>query len=156
MNAYMFNPDIPSGELSSSLPNPILVSSFEPSDPPPIISFSELANAVDVIRSREDEDRAKITQIETLSSDIIRERVTKWAMAQFPENYPLHTAQFNTLSTCSDGVARGDIFDYMQFLNPTFSLVRTLHAIEQRLPGMKLTYSYTHTLMLYIHVSKKE
>lgn len=125
------------------------------SDQMPIISFSELTNIIDVIRSREQEDKLKLVNLENVNEDTIRENLKKWAMSQFEDNHTFYVIQFSILDTCSDGVVRNNVFEYMTYLNPGFSLPGTLANLEQRLPGMRLSYSYTSNLTLYIHVSKK-
>lgn len=127
--------------------------------PPPqpivILSFDEIVSAIDVLKAREDIDRQKLVEFSRIADTNLRERLVQWGMAGFCDNHVFYTIQLSVLPRCSDGVIRTDIFEYIEYMLPGFSLVNIICDLESKLPGMKLTYSYADTNLLQIHVTKK-
>lgn len=120
-----------------------------------IITLTDLLGSVEAIQSKENADRALLQSFLDMTDDEIRNKLLTWAGVGFPDNFVFHSIQLNTLEKCSDGIARSDIITYIQYLNPQLSLVDFLKSLETRLPGMTLSYSYTQSFLLQIHVSKQ-
>jgi hypothetical protein len=120
----------------------------------PILSIDEILSTAEVIRSREESDRTVLQQLTNVDTLDLKNRLLIWGSLGCPTAHTLYTLQLNYLDRCSDGVSR-TVLEYISYLNPTFSIVDTLAALEMRLPGMNLSYSYTTTYALCIHVSKK-
>ncbi len=124
--------------------------------PPPIITFLDIVNTLDVIRSQEDVDRTMLNTLIVVDEVDLRNRLVLWGTAGFPTAHVLYTLQFNHLEKCSDGIVRNDIINYIHYLYPSMTIVNLLTMIEPRLPGMALSYSYTNDFILRIHVSRKD
>lgn len=128
----------------------------QPSDKPSqIISLSDIVNTIDIIKTRENDDRTLIKTITQINEEDLRNRLVGWGAAGFPDTHKLYTLQFNRLEKCSDGVIRNDVLQYFQYLEPEVSIVNTLNTLEARLPGMALSYSYTNDFIIHVHVSRK-
>lgn len=126
-----------------------------PADPTPIISISDLLNTIDIIKSKEAEDKTRLTTLFNVNEADLRNRLILWGTTGFPSMYTLYSFQLHRSETCSDGIARRDGIEYYNFLFPETPLQNVLMNIEQRLPGMTLTYSYTADFLLCVHISKK-
>jgi hypothetical protein len=127
-----------------------------PSGPVPILSLSDLMNIVDVIQANETEDKALISSLKTIDEFDVRNRIVTWAASGFPDAHVLFSFQLHKSERCSDGIVRNDVLDYYTFLCPDDPLPVVLSALEARLPGMKLTYSYTENFLICVHISKTE
>lgn len=122
--------------------------------PNPIISFSELVNTTDIIRSSENTDKAALETLINVNETDLRDRLVLWGVSGFSDAHILYSFQLNKLDICSDGKVRNDAMDYYNFLFPETRLTTVLSNLEQRLPGMKLSYSYTNNFTISIHISK--
>ena len=127
--------------------------------PPPtesvsIISLTDLMNTLDVIKSKEQEDRDKVkTIIVNISDAGLRERLITWGALGFPDAYELFSVQLSK-HRCSDGVFRNNLVDYYSFLFPDTTLQDLVSKVQARLSEMTLSYSYTDDYLLKIHVQK--
>jgi hypothetical protein len=120
-----------------------------------LVSLDEIANAVSVVKSHEESDKQKLTEFIRVPDETIRSRLIQWGMEGFANGYIFYTIQMSVLPKCSDGLRRDDIFEYIEYLMPGFSLVSAIRELEFKLPGMTLSYSYTDTKCLQIHVTKR-
>lgn len=123
--------------------------------PIPIVSLDELLQTTEALTSVEESDRNKLRSLLDIDQVVLRSRLLAWASGGFPDQYVIYTIQLSQSTSCSDGVTR-DIVAYMTFLLPDFSLVGAVSTLESKLPGMGLSYSYTASKCLSIHVSKKQ
>jgi len=121
-----------------------------------VFSLTELLSSHDVLAQQEAQDRARLMVMESLSLDSteftpIKASLIQWASRGCPDVFPVYTVILNPPATCLDGVSRS-LIEYVQYLLPE-PLVTYVSAVNALLPGMKLTYSYT-TTVLTINVSK--
>lgn len=122
--------------------------------PIPLMTMEELLQTTEALKSLEERDRNKIRSFLDVDQVALRARLLSWANLGFPDQYVLYTIQFSQHHTCSDGVSR-DLLSYLPFLVPNFSIVDAVSQLEAKLPGMALSYSYTASNCLSVHVSKK-
>lgn len=126
-----------------------------PAQPSPIISLNDLMNAVDVIKSKEEEDKHKIqSTIVNVDEPELKNRLISWGIAGFPSTHVLYSIQLSKHGKCSDGIIRDSVLEYYNFLVPEIDISTTLNRIQDRLPGMILSYSYTDAFLLQVHISK--
>lgn len=121
----------------------------------PVISLTELLNAVQVIESRETEDKRLIESLSTIDETDLRNRLISWATSGFPDLHILYSIQLSQLEQCSDGVVRNNVLDYFQYLSPTVSISDIVMLLQTKLQGMDLSYSYTNDFTVRVHVSRK-
>lgn len=118
---------------------------------PVIVSLDELLETRNAILALEEKDRKQLMALVNIDETQLREKLYAWASLDFIDSYVLYEIQLS--SKCSDGVCRGCI-EYIIYLGTTFDLASTIHSIQQRLPGMTLSYSYTTDHKFRVHVSK--
>jgi hypothetical protein len=126
----------------------------QPVLPEAILSLDDIFSTVEVIQLTEAADRAVLHQLLNIDTDDLKKRLLAWGSLGFPPAHTLYTLQLNCLEKCSDGIQRMS-FQYIHYLDPSFSISNVLAALETRLPGMTLSYSYTTTNTLCVHVSIK-
>ena len=126
----------------------------QPVLPEAILSLDDILSTAEAVQSKEAADRTVLQQITNVDILDLKNRLLTWGSLGCTPAHTLYTLQLNCLERCSDGVSR-TLLDYISYLNPTFSIVDTLAALETRLPGMTLSYSYTTTNSLCVHVSIK-
>jgi hypothetical protein len=122
-----------------------------PPEPSYIMTLEELAASQEALLSKESVDRLLVTRFVTPDSAVVRTRLLQWASAGFPNIFVLLSVDLIPPPVCLDGVARSG-FHYIQYLTGT-SLSDHVRALEQKLPGMSLSYS-TPAHMICIHVTK--
>jgi len=83
--------------------------------PPDIITMEELMNAVEVVRQKEDRDRASTNSFLGQTTSSLREPLLRWAGVGFPDAYMLTSVELTPPSKCSDGVVR-NMVDYVLYL----------------------------------------
>lgn len=120
----------------------------------PIISLEEIMSVYDVRVSQENVARSKLQCLIDIDETDLKNRLIQWGASQFSDNYILYAIKLDIPDTCSDNVKRTDMVAYIDFLLPSFSIIDTLSALEERLSGMKLTYSYSTDFTLNVHISK--
>ena len=125
-----------------------------PPQPDCILTIDDILSTAEAIQSKEAADRTVLDELINVDTMDLKNRLLTWGSLGCPTAHTLYTLQLNCLERCSDGVSR-TLLDYITYLNPTFSIVDTLAVLETRLPGMTLSYSYTTTYALCVHVSKK-
>lgn len=124
-----------------------------PPQPLTIVSLNELLQTREATMSFEQKDRDALATLTTIDEAHLRSNLLVWVGGGVPDNFKLYTIQLVAPPVCSDGASR-DILSYISYIVPGFSIVQILSDLEARLPGMRLTYSYTRTT-LCVHVSKK-
>jgi hypothetical protein len=120
-----------------------------------ITSLDSLRTSAELIVAQENQHKSSVAAIANLSSETLNPILLKWALAGFPDDYVLYKIIIGPPVRCSDGVTRKFI-DYMYYLFPNMSQVEAyLYILEQKLPGMKLAYSFDEGT-LKIHVRKAQ
>ena len=122
--------------------------------PVPILTISDLLNISEVIKSNEQQDIAQLNVLKNIDEQDIRSKIVTWGAQGFPNTYTIYSFQFHRSECCSDGIVRDNVMDYYNFLFPNQSLSDLLSSLELRLPGMRLTYSYTDDYRICVHISK--
>lgn len=122
----------------------------EPS-PPPTISLSDITNAVEVVTTKEAQDKATLESIGTLSFESLRASLIQWAVAGYPNAYTVHQISISPPGICSDGVTRS-LADYI-----TFCSGKTIHehvaVLQARMTDITVSFAYTGSSILIV-VSK--
>lgn len=124
-----------------------------PTETLPIISVDELLQTVEAIESKENADRVTLDQLFSVNEITLKENLKTWASKGFPTNHVLFELQLNKLEKCIDGEKR-DLFQYIQYLRPSDNIATTLSILQDRLPGMSLSYSYTDDFKFHVRVSR--
>ena len=142
--------------MSTQTNSETVVFNDPPVPPPlPIVSYSDLLNMANVIHFNEEQDKIQLNVLKTMDEIDVRNRVVIWATSGFPDSYVLYAFQLCRSERCSDGVVRNDVLDYYTFLFPEHPLSTLLSVLQHRLPDMTLSYSYTDTYKICIHISKR-
>ena len=115
---------------------------------PILLSMDDLKISIELITAQENTHRNMITGLKDLTDDTIRPILVKWGVLGFPKDYILHSLQISTPSKCSDGVHR-TFYEYIDYLVP--SLAGCVQELDDRLPGMKLGFSFDENV-IHIHV----
>ncbi len=134
--------------MSSQLSNEI-----RNSQPGPIVSIDELLQSAEATIFNETTDRNSLSELFVMNEVQLREKLRIWATQGFCANHILFEIQLHKLDICSDGQTR-DLLRYVKYLRPDCDIVQTLGALQSRLPGMTLSYSYTDDFKLRIHVTR--
>jgi hypothetical protein len=123
--------------------------------PPPapsyIMTLEELVASQEALQSKETSDRALVTNFVNPDPAVVRTRLLQWAAVGFPNIFVLLSVNLIPPSVCLDGVTRSS-FQYIEYLTGT-PLSDHVRALEQKLPGMSLSYS-TPANTVQIHVTK--
>jgi hypothetical protein len=123
--------------------------------PPPgpsyIMTLEELVASQEALQSKESADRLLVTRFVNPDSNTVRTRLLQWAAVGFPNIFVLSSISLTPPAVCLDGMARTG-FQYIEYLTG-ISLSEHVRALEQKLPGMSLSYS-TPANMVCIHVTK--
>lgn len=127
---------------------------YAPPEPVPILTIQDLLTLSEVIKSNEETDTKQLRILKNIDEQDVRNKVITWAASGFPDAWTLYSFQCHKSERCSDGIVRKDVLDYYTFLFPDESLTEILASLQQRLPGMQLTYSYTSEFTISIHISK--
>jgi hypothetical protein len=122
-----------------------------PPEPSYIMTLEQLVASQEALVSKESNDRASVTTFVNPDPGTVRTRLLQWASLGFPNIFVLLSVDLAPPPVCLDGVARSG-FQYIQYLTGT-SLSDHVRALEQKLPGMSLSYS-TPGIAVCIHVTK--
>lgn len=120
-------------------------------EPTSIISFDDLLQTREATIASEAKDMKQLLRLVDVDEEELRTKLLVWASSGFINKYVLYELQLG--STCSDGVSR-NCMEYIAYLGTAFEPVTSLNGLQQRLPGMSLTYSYTSDFKFRVHVSK--
>jgi hypothetical protein len=122
-----------------------------PPESPYIMTLEQLVATQEALVTKESTDRALVATFVNPDPGMVRTRLLQWASIGFPNIFVLLSVDLSPPSVCLDGVARSR-FEYIHYLTTT-SLSDHVRALEEKLPGMSLSYS-TPGNMIQIHVSK--
>ena len=114
--------------------------SFVP-PPPPTITLNDILSAREVLIQRETEDKGKLEGIASISIEELRTKLIAWAVAGFPNNYPIRTISVTPPSPCSDGVVR-NLADYIVFCSGK-TLTEHIAPLQTTLPDITVTFTYS-------------
>jgi len=132
------NADIP----TEPVPEPV---------PSYIATLEELITSTEAITRKENDDRILVQQISNPNPTSLRVKLLEWAGAGFPDAYEILSIVLVPPSVCADGQVRTK-FEYVNYLLG-MQLGDQLRILEQRLPGMMLSYS-TPGSRICVHVAK--
>lgn len=122
-----------------------------PQKPAIVVSLDDLMQTKEAISAAEEKDRSQLLTLVNVDETQLRSKLYSWAASDFANSYVLYEIQLS--SKCSDGVQRG-CMEYITYLGTSFDPVATLNILQERLPGMVLSYSYTNDYKFRVHVSK--
>jgi hypothetical protein len=137
-------------EQMSESSEPVVVESITPyidpsgsfvPPPPPTITINDILSAREVLIQRETEDKGKLEGIATLSIEDLRTKLIAWAVAGFPNNYPIRTMSITPPSPCSDGVVR-NLADYIVFCSGK-TLTEHIAPLQATLPDITVAFTYS-------------
>jgi hypothetical protein len=115
------------------------------------MTLEQLVASQEALASKESEDRSLVTTFVNPDSTGLRTRLLQWASLGFPNIFVVQSVSLSPPAVCLDGGVRSG-FEYIHYLTGT-SLSDHVRALEEKLPGMSLSYS-TPGNMIQIHVSK--
>jgi hypothetical protein len=122
-----------------------------PQQSPYIMTLEELTASQEALQNKENSDSRLVNTFVNPDTTVIRTRLLQWASSGFPDIFVLSSIELIPPTVCIDGTTRNG-YDYVQYLSGK-SLGDHVRALEQKLPGMALSYS-TPGNMIQIHVSK--
>ena len=112
--------------------------------PPPVpqtITLNDILSDVALLASKEIADKATLESIQTVSFEMLRTALVRWAGLGFPNAYSVYEIAISPPTTCSDGVSRS-LSDYIVFCSG-----KTIHdhvaILQQRLPDITVSFLYT-------------
>ena len=109
--------------------------------PPPTISLADILNESEVVKQKEDADKAALLGIETITFDSLKAALIRWANAGFPNAYPVHEVAIVVPPVCSDGVVR-NLHEYIVFLT-TKTISELVAVLQERLVDIVASFAYT-------------
>ena len=116
--------------------------------PPPPISLSDITNAVEVVQTKEAQDKATLESIGTLSFDSLKASLIQWAVAGYPNAYKIYEISIFPPGVCSDGVTR-NLADYI-----TFCSGKTIHEhvdiLQARTTDIDVSFAYTGSSIIIV------
>jgi len=132
------------------------MASFEPSDAPnPIVTLEDLIANADVVRAKEAMHRRVISTLSTVfNQEGTKENMLLWALSGFRPAFVVHELNVEPPSVCSDGVKR-DVSEYLNFVSTPYTVSDHFAALEACLPGIQVTYSFSTSNTILLHVTKK-
>lgn len=132
------------------------MASFEQSDvPDPILTIDELSANADVVRAREALHRRVVSTLSSVfHEDHTKEQLIGWALGGFRPGYTVRELIFDPPLVCSDGIKR-DIAEYLNFVSTPHTIAEHFSALESCLPGIQVTYSFSSTKTMLVHVTRK-
>ncbi len=129
-----------------------------PTEPEPapvpdyIATLDELLSSTEATAKKESDDRVLVQQISNPNPTSLRVKLLEWAGAGFPDAYEILSITLVPPRVCTDGQSRTR-FEYMNYLLG-MQLGDQLRIVEQKLPGMLLSYS-TPGDRIRVHVTKR-
>jgi hypothetical protein len=130
-----------------------------PTEPEPapvpdyIATLDELLSSTEATAKKESDDRSVVRQISEPNAMALRTKLLEWASLGFPDAYEILSITLVPPRVCTDGQVRTK-FDYLTYLLG-MQLGDQLRIVEQKLPGMLLSYS-TPGDRVCIHVTRAQ
>lgn len=120
--------------------------------PPPTISLADILNESEVVKQKEDADKADLLAIETMTFDSLKAALIRWANSGFPNAFPIHEFVIVPPPVCSDGVTR-NLSDYIVFLT-TKTIRQLVDTLQERLVDITASFAYTGGSAIQVVVSR--
>jgi hypothetical protein len=116
--------------------------------PAPPITIDDLISSAEVVKKKEEDDKAILESIGNMTSDTLKSKLLSWALAGFPNVYELDRIVIQTPSKCSDGVVR-NLADYIEFCSgkPLYEHVAVL---QEKVTGMTISYANMGTYIAIV------
>lgn len=127
----------------------------EPNPTPPsnfLFSVDTLLTEQELCIQKENTDRALAQSIEQPNVVELGDKLKQWALAGFPNIFPVLYFSFNYPSICSDGITRS-FADYFQYLVGC-TLEEQIQKLESKLKGIKVQCEYTAPSSFTLRVTK--
>lgn len=121
-----------------------------PAGPPPI-RLDDILSSVEVLSTKESQDKAQLESIGAISYDILKPRLIQWAVSGFRNATPIYEIPMVAPPLCSDGQVR-PLQDYIEFISGK-TISDHVAALQARLPDMVVSYAYSGASILIV-VSK--
>jgi len=118
--------------------NPDALLTYESPTVPDPITIDELLNSLEVIKRKEEADKAMLETIGEMSHEELRTKLLAWAQVGFPNTYELSRIVITPPNMCSDGVNRG-LLEYIQFCSGK-QIHEHVAVLAQKTSGMTIAY----------------
>jgi hypothetical protein len=116
--------------------------------PPPQITLADILAAAEVVTQKEEQDKAALESIGTISFETLRVVLIQWAKAGFPNASPLYSVGITPPETCSDGVKRS-LSDYVPFVTGK-TMPDLIAPLQARCPEFVISFATTGPEILIV------
>jgi hypothetical protein len=93
---------------------------------------------VEVVTQKEQQDKANLESISTISYETLKTKLLSWATSGFPNVYEIHKLTITPPTICSDGVTR-NLSDYIEFCSGK-PIQEHVAILQQRVQGMIISF----------------
>lgn len=123
-----------------------------PQEPPqeiPPITLADILAATEVVRVKEQTDKAAIETIGSQSFESLKAKLIQWGILGFPNVYPILTLSITPPTFCSDGVAR-NLADYITFCSGK-PIQDHMAVLQAKLRDMVVSYAnFGHSISVVV------
>ena len=120
---------------------------------PPPIRLEDILSSVELLQSKEIQDRSLLESIATISYDVLKPRLIQWAVSGFRNAYTIHEIPMTAPSLCSDGEVRS-LQDYIEFISGK-TIQAHVAELQTRLADIVVSFAYTGSSIAIV-VSKSD
>lgn len=117
-----------------------------------LFSVNTLLSEHEQLLQQEDRDRALAKTIENPNLEELGRKLKDWAIAGFPDFYPVLSYSFSLPAVCSDGVSR-NITEYLAFLTGQ-NVGQHIGMLDAKLEGISVQCEYTSASSFNLRVTK--
>jgi hypothetical protein len=107
--------------------------------PPPVITMNDILSSVEVVVQKEQNDKATLESIGTMSFEELKNKLLVWATLGFPNVYEIKKIVITPPTVCSDGVTRG-LTEYIEFCSGK-TMQDHVIALQQRVQDMTISFA---------------
>ena len=107
--------------------------------PPPVITMNDILSSVEVVVQKEQNDKATLESIATMSFEELKNKLLVWATLGFPNVYEIKKIVITPPTVCSDGVTRG-LTEYIEFCSGK-TMQDHVIALQQRVQDMTISFA---------------
>lgn len=107
--------------------------------PPPVITLDDILSSVEVVKQKENDDKASLESLASVPYDTLKSKLLTWATSGFPNVYELFKLTIVPPSICSDGVTR-NLTEYIQFCSGK-TMQEHVASIQQRVQDMVISFA---------------
>lgn len=107
--------------------------------PPPPITLADILAATELIRAKEQVDKASLDAIGAQSFESLRATLIQWGVLGFPNAFPILSVAVTSPSVCSDGVTR-NLADYIVFCSGK-SIQEHVSELQTKLQDIVVSYA---------------